>query len=91
MVKIYINAENKNDKINPMTVANALTEIFDMVDLLEISEHVLSYIKGNQNRDKMKYYNVMRSATEEEIQSVENYISSISKETGVNFWEHSGE
>lgn len=56
MVKIYINAENNDDKINPMTVANALTEIFDSIDLLQISEHLLTYIKGAQNRDNMNYY-----------------------------------
>ena len=56
MVKIFINTENTDDKINPMTVANALTEIFDSIDLLQISEHLLTYIKGVQNRDNMKYY-----------------------------------
>ena len=56
MVKIYINAENTDDKINPMTVANALTELFDTMDLLQISEHLLTYIKGIQNRNNMNYY-----------------------------------
>ena len=61
MVKIFINTENTDDKINPMTVANALTEIFDSIDLLQISEHLLTYIKGVQNRDNMKYYMGMQS------------------------------
>ena len=60
MVQVFINAENPNDKINPMTVANALTEIFDTVDLLEISEHILAYIKGVQNRENAEYIKSMR-------------------------------
>lgn len=55
MVKILINAERPDDKINPMTVANALVDKFDIVDLLEISEHILAYIKGVQNREKFEY------------------------------------
>lgn len=55
MIQVFINAENPNDKINPMTVANALTEIFDTVELLEISEHILAYIKGVQNRENAEY------------------------------------
>ena len=64
MIKIYINAENTNDKINPMTVANALTEYFDAIDLLQISEHLLTYVKGLQNRDNMNLYMGMRKPGE---------------------------
>ena len=64
MIKIYINAENTNDKINPMTVANALTEHFDAIDLLQISEHLLTYVKGLQNRDNMNLYMGMRKPGE---------------------------
>lgn len=60
MVKIYIDAENNNDRINPMTVANALTEMFDTVDLLEISSHLLVYIQGVQNRENAEYIKSMR-------------------------------
>lgn len=60
MVQVFINAEHPNDKINPMTVANGLTEIFDTVELLEISEHILAYIKGVQNRENAEYIKSMR-------------------------------
>lgn len=60
MVEILIHAENPNDKINPMTVANGLTEIFDTVELLEISEHILAYIKGVQNRENAEYIKSIR-------------------------------
>ena len=60
MVQVFINAEHPNDKINPMTVANGLTEIFDTVELLEISEHILAYIKGIQNRENAEYIKSMR-------------------------------
>ena len=60
MIQVFINAEHPNDKVNPMTVANALTEIFDTVDLLEISEHILAYIKGVQNRENAEYIKSIR-------------------------------
>ena len=60
MVKILVNAEFPDDKINPMTIANALTDKFDIVDLLEISEHILAYIKGVQNRENAEYIKSMR-------------------------------
>ena len=41
----------------------------------------------------IKYHNckersvIMRDATKEEYESVNNYIKSISTETGINFWD----
>ena len=43
-----------------MPVANVLTEIFDTVDLLEISEHILAYINGVQNRENAEYIKSMK-------------------------------
>lgn len=60
MVEIFINVEHPNDRINPMTVANGLTEMFDTVDLLAISEHILTYIKNVQNRENAEYIKSMR-------------------------------
>ena len=60
MVKFLLDAETPQDQINPMTVANALTEKFDTVDLLAISEHILTYIKNVQNRENAEYINSIR-------------------------------
>lgn len=62
---------------------------------LGISNSSYNYLKSNVyygqklskiENEAQELFGNMRDATKEELQSVNDYISSISKETGVDFW-----